>query len=166
VSLPDVVTASRKTGPVTISLGAQRRFWLKVATADNVEGCWLWTAATVRGYGVINIGGKVTYAHRVAYELWRGPIPDGLDIDHLCRTPRCVNAWHMEPVTRAENRRRAPISGQAKVHAAKTHCINGHALTPDNLIRFTNPKFGRQCRRCHRERSRASEARRREVVSR
>jgi len=92
VSAPaGAVGTYRKTGKMTISLAVQRRFWPKVAlTGDDASGCWLWTAATIRGYGAINIAGQARYAHRVAYEMWRGPIPDGLDIDHLCR-PRSAS---------------------------------------------------------------------------
>lgn len=80
------------------------RFWPKVSKTDS---CWLWQASLDgKGYGQINGGRTPTRmmrAHRVAYELVIGPIPDGLDLDHLCRTPRCVNPDHLEPVTRREN---------------------------------------------------------------
>lgn len=79
------------------------QFWMRVDKAD-AEGCWLWTGAVVGdGYGRFS---HDLYAHRYAYELLVGPIPDGLHIDHLCRTPLCVNPAHMEPVTAAENNRR------------------------------------------------------------
>jgi hypothetical protein len=87
------------------------RFWEKVAKG---EGCWLWTGARLRGgYGTINAGGHAAtslLAHRVAYELVRGPIPDGLQIDHLCRNRACVNPYHMEPVSQAENLRRGRLA--------------------------------------------------------
>lgn len=79
------------------------RFWEKV---DKTGDCWLWTGALVNGYGVIHSGTKHTFAHRVAYEMLSHPIPAGLVIDHLCRTPRCVNPAHLEPVTHTENVRR------------------------------------------------------------
>ena len=65
--------------------------------------CFLWTGALVRGYGVVSVDGKTRYVHRVLYELERGPIPDGHDLDHLCRNPKCVNPEHLEPVTRSVN---------------------------------------------------------------
>lgn len=85
----------------------EARFWPKVNKTDS---CWLWTGAkTGAGYGMIREvghGGKMLMAHRVAYELLVGPIPEGLFLDHLCRTPLCVNPAHLEPVTCRENMRR------------------------------------------------------------
>lgn len=72
------------------------------------EGCWIWNGSRyTNGYGSFYFNGGPKPAHRVAYTLLRGPIPDGMTIDHLCRTPLCVNPSHMEIVTRAENARRA-----------------------------------------------------------
>ncbi len=69
----------------------------------NEDGCWEWLhAIQVRGYGVLR--GRL--AHRVIYEAVRGPIPEGLQIDHLCENKRCVNPWHLEAVTLQENLRR------------------------------------------------------------
>lgn len=78
------------------------RFWAKVSP-PNGAGCWLWTATLVRGYGQFGIGSRRQYAHRVAYELLVGPVPEGLQLDHLCRTPACVNPAHLDPVTCREN---------------------------------------------------------------
>lgn len=85
----------------------ERRFWSKV---DASGDCWLWTGAPHLGYGRFSRGRSgATYAHRVAYELLVGPIPDGLTLDHLCWNTLCVNPDHLEPVTRAENTRRARL---------------------------------------------------------
>lgn len=93
------------------------RFWLKVAKTDD---CWLWVGAkSSEGYGSFRLNDKAIGAHRVAYELLVGPIPHGLTIDHLCKVRHCVNPAHLEPVTMAENVRRA--------HWQET-CIYGHAL--------------------------------------
>lgn len=73
------------------------------ARTEQSGECLLWTGALVRGYGVISIDGKTRYVHRVMYEIKNGPIPEGLDLDHLCRTPTCVNPAHLEPVTRSVN---------------------------------------------------------------
>jgi HNH endonuclease len=92
------------------------RFWEKVAWtlegwATRESPCWTWLAsAGASGYGQFMLGGhKGTpgVAHRIAYELEIGPVPDGLTLDHLCRNKLCVNPWHLEPVPLAENIRRA-----------------------------------------------------------
>ena len=86
-------------------------------------GCIKFTGPrTAGGYGTIRLPGNVKWlAHRAAYELLVGPIPDGLEIDHLCRNPPCVNVGHLEPVTHAENVRRG-VPGNSK----KTACPRGH----------------------------------------
>lgn len=90
----------------------EERFWEKV---EPTGFCWNWTASTRNGYGQISVGGRkgrIAGAHRVAYELLIGPIPDGLVIDHLCRNTLCVNPDHLEPVTVRENALRAPVIGR------------------------------------------------------
>lgn len=112
------------------------RFASKVNFTDS---CWLWTAnSTAEGYGQYREGNRIVYAHRVAYELAVGPIPEGLHLDHLCRITSCVNPGHLEPVTPAENVRRA-----AK---AKTHCRNGHLYNATNVL--VEPSGKRRCRIC------------------
>lgn len=107
------------------------------------SGCWEWVGyRNSRGYGYIMMIGKGnTPAHRVTYEFWVGLIPDGLEIDHLCRNPSCVNPEHLEPVTHAENMARS-------APAQQTHCKRGgHPLSGDNL--YINATSGaRQCRAC------------------
>lgn len=85
----------------------EERFWSKVVRDDDGLYCWPWIASTAHGYGQINRDGRPRMAHRVAYELLVGPIPEGLDLDHLCSTPRCCNPSHLEPVTRGVNVSRA-----------------------------------------------------------
>ena len=81
----------------------EERFWSKVNKTDT---CWIWTAAKNQdGHGRFRHG-RLVLAHRFAYELLVGPIPKGLDLDHLCQNPACVNPAHLEPVTRKENTRR------------------------------------------------------------
>lgn len=90
----------------------QDRFWAKVdKQTDDCCDCWLWTACVMRSggthpYGLFKVSEKNMLAHRVAYEMLVGPIPDGLVIDHLCRQTLCVNPAHMEPVSQGENVRR------------------------------------------------------------
>jgi len=124
------------------------RFWNKVQAEPN-SGCWLWTGYLTRGYGQFNIDGQMHRAHRLAYERLVGPIPESLDIDHICRIRNCVNPEHLEPVTRAENIRRG-TTGQAtgQRNQAKTHCTRGHPYSGDNL--YTHPAGGRKCRACQR----------------
>lgn len=92
------------------------RFWDKVAWtlqgwATRESPCWTWLGAVNNhGYGVFGLGGRkagLGLAHRIAYELERGEVAEGLVLDHLCHTPACVNPWHLEPVTQGENIRRS-----------------------------------------------------------
>lgn len=114
------------------------RFWTKV-DKNGPDGCWLWKASTRRRYGRYDCEGKSHGAHRFAYELLVGPIPEGLTLDHLCRNTLCVNPAHLEPVTVRENILRGRDS--------KTHCKNGHRLSGDNVL-IRNGR--RRCRACGR----------------
>lgn len=126
-----------------------KRFWAKV-DKNGPNGCWLWTAAKLqgpgggRGYGVFGIKGKNKPAHRVAYEILVGPIPDGLTLDHLCRVRHCVNPHHLEPVTNRENVLRG-VGITARLHR-QTHCKRGHPFDENNT--YINPSGYRQCKAC------------------
>ena len=122
-----------------------KRLWEKVSP-EPMSGCWLWTACTVDGYGQISIGGKAKYAHRVHYELVKGPIPKGLFIDHKCRVRCCVNVAHLEPVSVRENNLRG--IGFAATNANKTHCLHGHEFTAGNTYRPPRKPNGRECYTC------------------
>lgn len=103
------------------------------------KGCWLWPGSLrSAGYAQVKWQGRPTLAHRVAYELLVGPIPDGLELDHTCNVVRCVNPAHMEPVTHAENRRRS--------QERRTRCRHGHEYTPANT--YHDPNGVRHCRTC------------------
>ena len=105
-------------------------------------GCLLWTGAMTRGYGVVGSTGRGTqYVHRLMYEWFVGPIPTGLQIDHLCRVTRCASPAHLEAVTGAENLRRA----------RRPTCIRNHPWD-DIYIRPDNGH--RMCRACNRIRDR------------
>lgn len=124
------------------------RFFEAADTGDGL-GCWRWKKAlNTYGYGVVTVRGfKTQQAHRIAYELCVGPIPDGLEIDHLCRVRSCVNPSHLEPVTRRENLIRGiGFPGENK---RKTHCPQGHEYTPENLLPAHAKVGHRTCRLCH-----------------
>ena len=134
----------RHGDPTATAYGSlAERFWEKVDVGHPL-GCWEWTAARGRAdYGRFNAGGRMVQAHRWAYERLRGPIPDGLHLDHLCRNPPCVNPDHLEPVTTKENLRR----GYHR-NAGKTRCKRGHEFVPDNT--YVTSTGGRKCRACAR----------------
>jgi len=124
---------------------------------DPGTGCLLWTGMQNNcGYGLIRIDGRRHLTHRVMYEMFAEPIPEGLQIDHLCRVRHCANVAHLEPVTCRENLMRAPTL-QA-INAAKTHCNSGHEFTPENTRKRGE---WRECRTCQREIDRLYQAKRR-----
>src|SRR3990167_1889686 len=119
------------------------RFWRKVRVREN--GCWEWTGSLKdNGYGQFN-NGRPRRAHRVAYEALIGPIPDGLECDHLCRNRDCTAPAHIELVTRKENVRRGCGMG-GELRASSTHCRQGHLLNDNNL--YVAPDGERVCRSC------------------
>ena len=154
----------RNTGSVadTIrTLPERDRFWAKV---DRSGDCWEWTAGkNVGGYGRFTLTGSDTNvaAHRYAYEDELGPIPEGMDLDHLCRNRACVRPSHLEPVTNKVNVLRgvAPTADNAR----KTHCPEGHEYSPENTRIYRGYRYCRTCQRAHsRKRMAAKRARERE----
>ncbi len=134
------------------------RFLDKASRPMDEDACWEWTGAkSTAGYGQIRVGDPLVYAHRFSYEWIVGRIPEGLDIDHLCRNPGCVNPSHLEPVTRRENVRRG-IAGLAQ--KARTHCPQGHPYDSKNTYIYRN---NRQCRICGAAASRRCRAKRRRL---
>jgi len=120
------------------------------ALINRETGCWEWSAAKDRyGYGRFKIGRKKVKPHRVAYELVMGSIPEGLQLDHLCRVRHCINPAHLEPVTNTVNSLRG--TSPMAVNAAKTHCPAGHEYTPENT--YLRAKGWRACRKCRTEAS-------------
>lgn len=122
---------------------------------DETTGCVEWLGSVnSSGYGLISFFGPLMLTHRLSYEAHVGPIPEGLHIDHLCRNRLCVRPEHLEPVTPAENNRRAA--------AAITHCINGHEYTPETTIikkRGAGRSLTRGCRTCVNAQQRAGRER-------
>ena len=141
---------------------ADERFWAKVNKTDD---CWLWTGAKMRrGQGAFHVEGKrQAHAHRYLWESINGPVPDGLQLDHLCRNPSCVRPDHLEPVTPGENVRRGRLVALRDAtfvnnNASKTACPRGH------LYDLFTPR-GRGCSTCrnaynarYREKVRAARA--------
>lgn len=121
------------------------RIWNKVKKTPT---CWEWTGAganSVRGYGLFWYGGKLQQAHRVVYTLLVGEIPEGLQLDHLCRNKSCVNPNHLEPVTARVNTLRS--DGITAKLALRTHCKNGHEFNSENTSFLPNR---RRCKICNR----------------
>lgn len=148
------------------------RFWSKVdrdgplpEKRPELGPCWLWTASTSEkrgGYGQFNLErGAVRKAHQLAYELLVGPIPDGLELDHLCRRSACVRPEHLEPVTRLENFLRGDHPS-AVAHRAGT-CRRGHPRIPETTTYKRNGD--RVCLLCKRLTLNAWRARRRLAVT-
>ncbi|WP_329308324.1 HNH endonuclease signature motif containing protein [Streptomyces microflavus] len=140
----------------------RRRLLSKLNIPAEPNACWLFRGAkTGGGYGNIYIDGKYRPAHRVAYELFVGPVPEDLELDHMCHNESdcpggkdcphraCCNWGHLQPSTHREN----DVRGKSlfAVNAAKTHCDQGHEFTPENTYARKDRKPGntaRECRRC------------------
>ena len=124
-------------------ISIEARFLAKVQKSD---GCWNWTASVKpNGYGQFAPVNRIPrYAHRVAYELWVGPIPPDRQIDHLCRNKRCVNPAHLDLVTASENTFRSPLT-----HSGKMVCKRGHPFDLFNtMMERSGNLLYRRCRAC------------------
>lgn len=111
------------------------------------DGCWTLRLKIdpTNGYSRIRINGKGRWAHRVSYEAFVGPIPEGLHIDHLCRNRSCVNPAHLEPVTPLVNTRRSPIA-----HGSEQACPRGHRYDDANTYRASGRRYCRTCQAAYR----------------
>lgn len=134
------------------TLSLEARFLNFVEKHDG--GCWLWKGYVAKdGYTRFKVNRQSIPAHRFSYELARGPIPDGLELDHLCRIRHCVNPEHLEAVTHQENQRRG-LRGELL-----THCPRNHEYTAENT--YYPPRGVRVCRMCKTAENRAYKARKR-----
>lgn len=123
---------------------AKDRLLARVGAPDS-NGCWPWLGGTrPNGYGTFAVkrdgNWSQTTAHRIAYQSFIGPIPEGFEVDHVCRNRACCNPEHLEAVPLQVNRKRR--------NDAKTHCAQGHAFTPENTYWYRG-KDGYLCRQCN-----------------
>lgn len=137
---------SRRRTPEEVETAKQARsetkFWSPV---NKTTTCWLWTGKlTDRGYGRTSFRRRLQFIHRIAYVLLVGPIPEGHELDHLCRVRNCVNPAHLEPVVHRINSLRS--HSMVADNAQKTSCLRGHEFSVENT--YINSKGGRVCRAC------------------
>lgn len=146
----------------------QQRIKRNIAIDDN--GCWIWQRrVSPNGYGLAWLStsyakGMNTSAHRVSYLAFKGAIPEGYHIDHLCKVRACVNPEHLEAVTPRENVRRS--NAKYKSLMARTHCPKGHEYTPENTYTAKTKHGGisRSCATCSKQSSRHRAALKRMIV--
>lgn len=130
----------------------------------DLNDCWLFACElSPQGYGVVPAYNRKKFVHRVMYEEYIGDIPEGFQIDHLCRVRSCVNPEHLEAVTPRVNVLRS--SGIAAVNARKTHCIRGHEFTPQNTYLYGKEKSKRACKACGSLRADTDEGRERRRIT-
>lgn len=139
----------RQLTPYRASVADRLEAW---SMPEPNSGCTIWIGTISRcGYARLIVRGKTKLAHRLAYEEFVGPIPDGLVIDHICRNRACINVRHMEVVTQKENILRGTAPAASNV--AKSSCVHGHPFDTTNTRYYVeNGHTRRQCVACVRER--------------
>lgn len=129
------------------------RFWAQVEKA--ADGCWPWTGnRTPTGYGRFCGRRGYVLAHRYAYTVTHGTLPNGREIHHACEHPWCVRPDHLQAVTRREHSVELTPHNFTAINAAKTHCAHGHEFTPENIYHAPGEPGARHCLTCRRERTR------------
>lgn len=132
------------------------RITANIVVAPNACHIWCGTLHQTGGYPRVRHNGKIRRTHRLAFEAWKGPIPHGLEIDHVCRQRTCVNPDHLEAVTKAVNLERADNNRRIvamNIWRDRTHCAYGHPFSGANLGLHKNGV--RYCKTCRAERDRA-----------
>lgn len=131
---------------VGLSLPQRIEVW-KTRSIITEKGCWLWTGSKCKGHGKVWFAGKLHGVHRLVYEYVKGPVREGLELDHTCKMRACWNPAHVEPVTHKVNLERGTSANREK-----KHCPRGHAY--DNSNTRVNARGSRCCITCARDRSR------------
>lgn len=138
-------------------------FWARVDKSGGPDACWEWQGSKqALGYGQVGWKGRVLVAHRLAYTLTHGPIPEGMQVHHKCNNPPCCNPSHLEAVTQKANILLS--NGTAAKNARKQHCPRGHPYDDENT--YYDTQGGRECRACRRERVKKFAARPRPAENR
>lgn len=128
-----------------LDLSIDERFWSRLMESES--GCWEWQEyVDEKGYGRFWDGARTIRAHQYAFAALVGDVPDGLELDHLCKNRRCANPYHLDPVTHEVNMARSDNIMLA--FSDQTHCLRGHEFTTDNT--YVKADGGRQCRDCSR----------------
>lgn len=128
-------------------------------TSRGELGCWLWTGKLNHdGYARAVFGKRHQMVHRWIYEQTYGPVPEGLECDHVCRNRACVNPAHINAVTHYENMQNRSMESFGKAQREKTHCPKGHPLSGDNLYVAPKRPTRRDCKACRSQSSKAQSA--------
>ena len=126
----------------------KKRLLLKVEV--DTSGCWLWTGGKLKGgYGHISVNAKGFQTHRLSYELFKGPISEGMCVCHSCDKPACINPDHLWVGTHQENMIDKVIK-RRDGHSTKTHCPKGHEYSKENTYIYNN---GRRCKKCTKDKA-------------
>jgi hypothetical protein len=140
---PFNLTAERELVGTLLESEFLERLIRGLAGGRSVGDCWIWQGCLSHGYGQMTYKGVPGRAYRYVYEVFVGPIPEGLELDHLCANPACVNPRHLEPVTHAENMRRYGLRKEPA-----TECWRGHSFDEDNTV--VRKDGSRTCKKCRR----------------